>query len=151
MLGCAGLSGAKRLCLLLLAIAGCDGEGVDVHDPISLGHAFVNQRGCGNCHQGPDGTLSGQTTPRPSTRAYPKNLTPDHATGIGDWADLQIIRAIRFGIDDEGRSLCPPMPVFEDMTSLEADAIVAYLRSLQAVEHKIPESECPPLDGGAVD
>ena len=124
---------------------------MNVHDPVSLGRAFVKQRGCGNCHQGSDGTLSGQTTPRPSTLAYPKNLTPDHETGIGDWADIQIIRAIRFGVDDEGRSLCPPMPLFEDMTSLEADAIVAYLRGLEPVKREIPESQCPSLDGGTVD
>jgi hypothetical protein len=132
-------------------LQGCDGEDVNVHDLVSLGSAFVNQRGCGKCHQGPDGTLSGQTTPRPSTRAYPKNLTPDHETGIGDWADIQIIRAIRFGVDERGQSLCVPMPLFEDMTSLEADAIVAYLRSLQPVKREIPESLFPSLDGGTLD
>ena len=131
---------------------------LDGGDQITVGKAFVDQRGCPMCHQSPnpsDGILSGQSTPRPGTNAFPANLTPDPTTGIGDWSDLEIIRAMRFGIDDGLEPLCPPMPHFDGssaawpfMTDLEANAIVAYLRSLPPVtrlDGGIPESTCPPL------
>ena len=56
----------------------------------------------------------------------------------GNWADIEVIRAIRFGVDNEQSPLCPTMPKFGDMTDLEANAIVAYLRSLPPVSHKVP-------------
>jgi Cytochrome c len=153
--------------LLSLAAAGCGGPqsyDLDGGDLVTVGKRFVDQRGCPMCHQSSsaaDGVLSGQTTPRPGTLAYGANLTPDHETGIGDWADIAIVRAMRYGFDDEGEPLCPPMPRCDGtdatqslLTDLEASAIVAYLRSLPPVSRAIPESRCPPLkpppsDGGA--
>jgi hypothetical protein len=115
---------------------------------IAVGMEFVAQRGCPRCHQSSDphdGTLSGQTTPQPGTMAYPANLTPDHTTGIGDWADIEVIRAMRYGFDNQGLPLCAPMPHAADMTEVESQAIVAYLRSLPAVKRAIPASLCPPI------
>ena len=77
--------------------------------------------------------------------AYPANLTPDRTTGIGGWADEQIIRAFRYGIDHDGNELCPTMPRFPDIGDVEASAIVAYLRSLPSVTHVVSPSMCPPL------
>jgi hypothetical protein len=124
-------------------------------DPIARGESYVMARGCPSCHQSKDpadGTLSGTSTPRKGTQAYPANLTPDPDTGIGSWSDDEIIRAMRSGIDDEGAPLCPPMPHFDGtggdgrpLTDDEATSIVAYLRSLAPVHHEIPESSCPPL------
>ncbi|HZS41366.1 MAG TPA: lamin tail domain-containing protein, partial [Polyangia bacterium] len=81
------------------------------------------------------------------TAAYPANLTPDGETGIGDWSDDEIVRALRAGVDDQGAPLCPPMPRFASMTDSEASAIVAYLRSLVPVANAVPPSSCPPLKG----
>ena len=124
-------------------------------DPVTRGKMYVDARGCPNCHQSmnaADGTLSGTTTPRKGTMAYPANLTPDVDTGIGSWSDDQIVRAFRSGVDDENAPLCPPMPHFDGtggdgrpIGDDEAAAIVAYLRSLPAVHHEIPESSCPPI------
>ena len=78
------------------------------------GAALVQSRGCPQCHQSSDsryGVLSGQTVPRPGTRAYGRNLTPDPETGIGAWTDQAILRAIRVGVDDRGAPLCTTMPV----------------------------------------
>jgi hypothetical protein len=141
--------------LLLAACSDKDSYDLDGGDIVTVGSLFVEQRGCPDCHQSSDpkdGKLSGQTVPRPNTMAYPANLTPDHTTGIGDWADIEIVRAMRYGIDNENEPLCPPMPHFDGnrpdlplMTDLEARAIVAYLRSLPPVTRPIPESRCPPL------
>ncbi len=110
----------------------------------------VATRGCRECHQSPnlaDGVLSGQTTPRPGTRVYGRNLTPDEETGLGSWTDDAVMRAMRSGVDDQGESLCAPMPRFADMSDDEARRIVAYLRSLPPVHREIPEGICEADDG----
>jgi mono/diheme cytochrome c family protein len=65
-------------------------------------------------------------------------------TGIGEWDEDTIVKAILNGIDDEGSELCATMPRFGNMqmTMDEARAIAAYLRSLPPVKKKVPESEC---------
>jgi mono/diheme cytochrome c family protein len=109
---------------------------------VSAGRAAVTTHGCQGCH-GSD--LSGARQPLPGTLVYPANLTPDPETGIGDWTDQEITRAIRQGIDDADESLCTNMPHFAAIEDAEAAAIVAFLRSLPAVSHAVPESSCPPL------
>ena len=135
--------------VLFLAVAsGCVSEerfDYDAGDLVRAGGTFVEARGCPTCHDSTAGRLAGATKPVLGTTAYPANLTPDHATGIGDWADIEIMRAIRFGFDDQGEPLCPTMPNFTDMTDLEAHAIVSYLRSLPPVSHAVAASRCPPL------
>ena len=114
--------------------------------PAQRGADRVGIRGCPTCHQSKDpndGVLSGQSSPRPGTMAYGPNLTPDNDTGIGSWSDESIARAIRTGVDDQGAALCPPMPHFADVADEEAKDIVAYLRSLQPVARKAPDSACP--------
>jgi mono/diheme cytochrome c family protein len=77
--------------------------------------------------------------------AYPANLTPESETGMAEWTTDQIVAAILNGVDDEGENLCAPMPKFasQGMTSDEATAIAAYLKSLPPVNHGVPESACP--------
>src|SRR4051794_27422018 len=137
----------RTLALVMLVAAGCGDEVVDVNDLPALGKAYVAERKCGSCHDSPAGPLTGTETPAPgSASAYPANLTPDVETGLGSWAGIQIIRAIRFGYDDENEPLCPPMPQFTDVSDLEAHAIVAYLRSLPPIARpNIPGSVCPPI------
>jgi len=137
----------RSLLLLMVAAIGCGDETFDLNDPVALGKAYVAERKCGSCHDSTAGALTGSETPAPdSATAYAANLTSDIETGLGGWADIQIIRAIRFGVDDENEPLCPPMPSFNDMSDLEARAIVAYLRSLPAVPRpNIPGSVCPPI------
>jgi mono/diheme cytochrome c family protein len=133
---------------LVLATAGCSDADFNPDGGEALGAAFVASRGCATCHQSGEsrfGTLSGQDTARPDSTAFGANLTPDRETGIGGWADLEIIRALRAGVDDQGDPLCPPMPQVPEMSDLEAHAIVAYLRSLPPVAHAIPASKCPPV------
>lgn len=68
------------------------------------------------------------------------NLTPDKATGLGGWTNAQILAAVQTGVRPDGRMLAPIMPwhAFAALTKADADAIVAFLRSLPAVEHKVP-------------
>lgn len=89
-----------------------------------------------------DGKLSGQTAPPPGTMAYGANLTPDAVAGIGAWTDEQVIQAIRKGVNAEGNQLCSNMPRYPDMPDSEVQTVVAYLKSLRAVNRAIPKSIC---------
>src|SRR5690606_34035916 len=43
-------------------------------------------------------------------RLRSRNLTPDKETGLGDWTDGEILRAMREGVGKDGRPLFPQMP-----------------------------------------
>ena len=64
------------------------------------------------------------------------NLTPGKTTGLGEWTDAEIDRAIRSGIARDGHKLAPPMPfaAYEHLSADDMAALIAYLRSLPAVE-----------------
>ena len=106
---------------------------------------------CGNCHtpQGPNGPLPGmelagglKIEEKPFT-AYGSNITPDKKTGIGNWTDAQIIRAIREGKRPDGSIIGPPMPIglYRGMSDNDVMAIVAYLRAAKPVENKVQKSD----------
>jgi cytochrome c553 len=86
---------------------------------------------CGGCHTATGGAeLAGNPQFKGGALPAP-NLTPDK-TGLGDWTDQQIMNAFRNGIDDQGRHLDSAMPywLFHNMSDADAQAIVAFLRSL---------------------
>ncbi|MFC5271058.1 c-type cytochrome [Adhaeribacter terreus] len=75
--------------------------------------------------------------------SFSANLTPDTATGIGNWTEEQFFISIRegkfHGLED-GRMLLPPMPWpnFKNYTDEELKAIFAYLKSIPAVKNAVP-------------
>jgi mono/diheme cytochrome c family protein len=106
---------------------------------------------CGNCHSAR--TEDGEFIPGMEYAgnfvieevpfiAYAPNITPDPETGIGNWTDQEIERAIREGISRDGRVMIPPMayPYFRDISSNDMAAIIAYLRSVPAVRNEVPAS-----------
>lgn len=139
----------------LVALAAC--SGTSDREPAApqasaaqKGAAIVATKRCSDCHQGDprDATLAGSMLPTAGPKAYPPNLTPDMETGLGAWSDVAIVRAIRDGVDDQGRALCNAMPRFRDLTDAEAADVVSYLRSLAPVQRKVPETECAMPNGG---
>jgi mono/diheme cytochrome c family protein len=129
------------------------------------GKYLVTIAGCIDCHTVPAATTSNPfaqgvnlsmflaggrpfETIEPGKMIFSANLTPDHATGLGDWTPAQIDSAFAYGWDDEHRALCPPMPwqAFMGMTTTDRNAIVAYLRGIPAVVNNVPEDStlhCP--------
>ena len=74
--------------------------------------------------------------------SFSANLTPDD-TGIGTWSDSQFFKSIREGKHkglEGSRQLLPPMPWqdFGKMTDKDLKAVLAYLRSLPAIENVVP-------------
>jgi len=123
---------------------------------IAHGRYLVEITGCAACHT--DGALIGEpnaaralagsslgiayTNPfhdRLPGVAYPPNLTPDPRTGLGNWTDAQIAAAIRNGDSSAGSGHLVVMswPLYQHMTDDDVDAIVAYLRSIPAIEHEV--------------
>jgi mono/diheme cytochrome c family protein len=122
--------------------------------------------GCGNCHtpQGPDGpimneALSGGPLIEEGKlfSALPPNITPDPETGIGKWTDAQIKLAIREGRRPDGTLIGPPMPFgqYRGIADADIDAVVAYLRTVPAVENAVGQSiydiPLPPAWGPPID
>ncbi|MDB4972373.1 MAG: putative diheme cytochrome c-553 [Myxococcaceae bacterium] len=75
-----------------------------------------------------------------------RNLT-NHETGLGNYSDDDVKKMIRKGIQPDGKALFDTMPytVLGNMSEADSDAIVAYLRSLPAVEHRVRANQ-PPWD-----
>ncbi len=106
---------------------------------------------CGNCHiaRGPQGQplfeqgLSGgmRFDEAPFTAIAP-NITPDQETGIGNWTNAQIARAIREGVRPDGSLIGPPMPVgfYRHISDDDLAALIAYLKSQPPVHHVVEKS-----------
>jgi mono/diheme cytochrome c family protein len=121
--------------------------------PVERGKYLVETiAGCGNCHtpKGPQGPVmtrnlsGGGPIGEPALfTAHPSNITPDPETGIGKWTDAQIKTAIREGKRPDGTLIGPPMPfeLYRGLADADLDAMVAYLRSVPAINNKVAKSE----------
>jgi len=123
-------------------------------DPVQRGKYLVRSVGCGGCHSRytddmhivEGSQLSGGLTfdLYPFGKYVTRNLTSDKETGLGNWTDQEIKRAFTQGISRDGRKFLPfPMPwaAFAALKEDDQNAIVAYLRTVPAVHHKIPDPE----------
>jgi mono/diheme cytochrome c family protein len=112
---------------------------------------------CGDCHSQRDYTRFGgpfveggegigfsfpQELGLPGTVVAP-NITSDKESGLGDWTDGEVIRAIREGLSRDGKALFPMMPYseFRHMSDEDVYALVAYLRTLPPAKNVLPRSQ----------
>jgi mono/diheme cytochrome c family protein len=139
----------RRLFIGLAAVVAAAGGAV-AQSPVERGGYLVNSVGaCGNCHtprqQGvPDLSkrLSGgfQTFDEPWFTVKGANITPDKETGIGNWSDADLRKALLEGVRPNGVRLAPVMPYgfYKIMAPADIDAIIAYLRSVPAIRNEVP-------------
>ena len=132
---------------------------------VQRGEYLVELLGCGSCHT--DGALEGVPDfdkslagssigiafSNPMGNRYPgivfpPNLTPDPDTGLGSWSDSQIANAVRYGAGRHAgrRIVIMPWQGYSKMTEQDILAIVAYLRSIPPVYHKVPDEIIPGQD-----
>lgn len=106
---------------------------------------------CGNCHvqRGAKGEplldkglSGGMVFDEPAFKAVASNITPDKETGIGNWTDQQLEKAIREGIRPNGTVIGPPMPIefYRKMSDEDLKAIIIYMRAQPAVRNQVPKS-----------
>ncbi len=149
----ARLSAAGRAAAIAALVLGLSaGAAIAGDDQLQRGAYLINGVvACGNCHTPkgadghalPDQELSGGVAiDLPVFHAVAPNITPDNDTGIGKWTDEQIVNAIRNGKRPDGTTIGPPMPVafYRKMSDSDVLAIVAYLRSVKPVTHKVEKS-----------
>jgi mono/diheme cytochrome c family protein len=152
-------------------------DGAEDLEQIKRGRQLVLTHGCGDCHGGyanpnSEKFLVGHTSEEQTFqigpfKTYPRNLTPDNATGMGRFSERQIFNALRYGLrpgetpDVEITSSTPgqgnfpatpkylavpmPWPAFRHMSDQELWDIAAYLkRGLRPVTNRVEDSEGPP-------
>ena len=101
-------------------------------------HLVFGAAHCADCHSktNADSLLKlGQDVPLtggfmfdlPVGKLYSKNITPDKETGIGNYTDAEIARALRYGVHPDGTVVFDFMP-FHNMTDEDMTAVISYLR-----------------------
>jgi mono/diheme cytochrome c family protein len=132
------------------SLAGSDDVGRSAR--IARGSYLANGVGrCFWCHSPLDS--QNPAVPRPETlgsgdildekaRIFAPNITPDGQTGVGEWTDAQLARAIRGGVGRNGVRLRSdhPTPYFSVMTDSDLASLIAYIRSLRPIRRPLPRS-----------
>lgn len=123
--------------------------------PLQRGEYLASISGCHDCHTpgafygAPDfkRQLSGSEVGwrGPWGVSYASNLTPDLETGLGTWTNVEIERALRSGVRKDGSPILPPMPWpnFSRFTPDDMGSLIAYLKSLPPIKHKVPDRVPP--------
>jgi mono/diheme cytochrome c family protein len=132
--------------------------------PVERGEYLVRGiAGCGNCHTplGPEGFIMEQelggrlVEDLPEFTAIAPNITPGGR--VASWSDAELARAIREGVRPDGTLIGPPMPfgMYRNLGDEDLAAIVAFLRTVPAVENDPGASEyripLPPVWGPPVE
>ncbi len=100
---------------------------------------------CADCHASTKGSLpldgmdflANMAGAPPVGTLIGTNLTPGGP--LAGWSDGEIIRAIREGVDKDGKPLFGmPSIAFHNMSDEDVQALMAYLRSQPAVENNLP-------------
>jgi mono/diheme cytochrome c family protein len=140
-----------RLVTVLIAVlAATHGVAQAQSGLVKRGNYLVNTiMTCGNCHtpKGPPAAVAGKdfsgglTFDEPPFKVTASNITSDKETGIGNWSAADIKKALIQGVRPNGVPLAPIMPseFYGILTPGDADAIVAYLKSLKPVKNKVPD------------
>lgn len=126
----------------------------DSRDAVARGRYLVDHVGiCGDCHTprtvwgAPDRRLYLAGTPQGPDGARVPNITPDVATGIGDWTAGDIAMLLETGIKpdfDNVQGLMATLidghgggPGYARMPAADREAIGTYLRTVPAVANEI--------------
>lgn len=113
--------------------------------------------GCFECHSDPDWSKPGAPPLAGREGAghiwadqdlpwlVAPNLTSDKETGVGNWSDDTLARAIREGIGHDGRALSPmmPYPHYREMSDEDLASIIVYLRTIPPVKNQLPTTKMP--------
>ncbi|MBL8628610.1 MAG: cytochrome c [Rhodospirillaceae bacterium] len=113
----------------------------------SKGEYLATVGNCHSCHTKPGGAPFAGGVPFTTDfgTIYSTNITSDPKAGIGDWTKEQFIRAMREGIDNEGKHLYPafPYPNFTKVSDEDLNAIYDYIKTVPASTYVPPENKMP--------
>ena len=121
-------------------------------DAVARGKYIFGIAGCAACHtdEANKGPLlaGGRELKTPFGVFYSPNITPDPATGIGNWSDEDFIGALREGRAPDGSHLFPVFPYtsYTRMTEDDIRDLKAYIFSLPAISRENrPHDITPPF------
>lgn len=91
------------------------------------------------------GSVQSVTQVSPPFELVKPNISPDRETGVGEWTDEELARAIREGIGRDGRRLFLQMPYvsFRDLSDEDLASVIAYIRSIEPVKNKLVSADLP--------
>jgi len=109
------------------------------------GEYLTRAADCVACHTKDGGApfAGGRAFKLPVGTIYSPNITPDKATGIGNYTDDEFVSALQQGVGHNGKRLYPAMP-YNSYTLLsreDALAIKGYLFSLPPVHAEAPAND----------
>ncbi|MGN2244643.1 c-type cytochrome [Frateuria sp. GZRR33] len=113
-----------------------------LQDPalIARGAYLATVGDCAACHtaQGGKPYAGGRALPTPFGEVPAPNLTPDDATGLGQWSFDAFWRALHEGVGRDGHALYPAFPYtsYTKVSREDAFALFAYLKTLPPVRNQ---------------
>jgi len=116
---------------------------------VERGRYLARAGNCMACHtaRGGPAYAGGTPIPTPFGTLYGPNITPDARTGIGTWSADDFWQALHNGKSRDGSLLYPAFPYTEytRMTRADADALYAFLRTVEPVSQpsRPPELRFP--------
>jgi mono/diheme cytochrome c family protein len=122
-----------RLCFVLLCLLA--GSALAQGDA-KRGEYLAKAAGCVGCHtedkEGAVPFAGGRALKTPFGTFFGPNITPDKSAGLGNWTEVDFLRALRLGERPDGSNFFPafPYPSFTKITDSDARDLWAYLRTL---------------------
>ncbi|MGY2052055.1 cytochrome c [Methylobacterium sp. JK268] len=110
-------------------------EAQPVPDPalVRRGERLAGLGYCASCHTAEGGRpyAGGRPLATPFGTIHATNITPDPGTGIGRWSLAAFARAMREGVDREGRQLYPAFPYthYTGLSDEDVAALYAFFAS----------------------
>jgi len=150
---CVGGAAAAFAIVWRPAIAAIDPpkpQSFDTH-LVKRGRELAAIGNCSDCHtqRGGKSFAGGVPVPTPFGTIFSSNITPDSETGIGRWSEAAFRRALRSGVDRDGRHLYPTFPYdhFTNVSDEDDTALYAFLMTREPVRAAERENQLSfPLD-----
>lgn len=123
------------------------------HTPdLANGETLFWAGGCAACHTAPgargDDLMKlggGAELASPLGSFIAPNISPDKATGIGDWSTVDFVNALRFGVSPKGTHFYPAFPYasYQHISLTDLIDLKAFLDTLPAVDHAVEPTSLP--------
>jgi mono/diheme cytochrome c family protein len=101
-------------------------------DQIKQGEYLAKLGNCAACHsaRGGEPFAGGKAIETPFGAVYASNITPDLVHGIGSWSADAFYRAMKHGVNAQGRLLTPAFPYtnYTHISRADSDALYAYFQ-----------------------
>lgn len=118
-------------------------------DLIAKGKYLALAADCGACHTSPQQgapMAGGYAIHSPLGDIYASNITPSKSDGIGEYSEPEFARAVREGVDKQGRHLYPAMPytAYNKISDEDIHALYFYfMHDVAPVDRAAPQTHLP--------